>query len=261
MEMIERGCHPVVYLHIRGAAMKNEELALRLSGWIRDKIKSAGLRGAVFGLSGGVDSSVVAALSRRAVGDNTLGLIMPCHSDPQDEADAMSAAQALSVETKKVDLGPIYDSLIQAFIGDGAEPFSRLALGNLKARLRMLTLYFHANELGYMVIGSGNRSELAVGYFTKYGDGGVDILPLGNLVKKQVWELAAYLGVPQQIIDKPPSAGLWRGQTDEGELGCRYEELDRYLLGGKVPDDSRRLIEKLAASSRHKREMPPIPSF
>jgi NAD+ synthase len=241
--------------------MENEELAAKLSAWIKEKIKSAGLKGAVFGLSGGVDSSVVAALSRRAVGDNTLGLIMPCHSDPQDAADAMSAAVALSIKTKKVDLAPIYNGLIGVFTGEGAGPFSRLALGNLKARLRMLTLYFHANELGYMVVGSGNRSELAVGYFTKYGDGGVDILPLGNLVKKQVRVLAAYLGVPQQIIDKPPSAGLWHGQTDEGELGCRYEELDRHLLGGKVPDDTRRLIEKMAIASKHKRELPPIPDF
>ena len=98
----------------------------------------------------------------------------------------------------------------------------------------MLTLYYFANRLKYMVVGSGNRDELSIGYFTKYGDGGVDIQPLGNLLKGQVRELARFLGIPKQIIDKPPSAGLWEGQTDEGELGFSYEELDRYLASGEA---------------------------
>ena len=125
----------------------------------------------------------------------------------------------------------------------------------------MLTLYFHANRLGYMVIGSGNRSELAVGYFTKYGDGGVDILPLGNLVKRQVRELASCLGVPQAIIDKPPSAGLWHGQTDEAEMGCSYEELDNYITSGEASSETRLIIDKMAAASYHKLSLPPIPDF
>jgi NAD+ synthase len=190
-----------------------------------------------------------------------LGLIMPCHSDPRDEQDAIAIARKLSVPTKKIALGNVYDQLLKTMTNNRAGTASRLAQGNLKARLRMLTLYFHANELGYMVAGSGNRSELAVGYFTKYGDGGVDILPLGNLVKRQVRGLAAYLGIPQEIIDKPPSAGLWHGQTDEEELGCSYKELDKYLTGGIVADSIRKKIELLAAASNHKRQLPPVPDF
>jgi NAD+ synthase len=125
----------------------------------------------------------------------------------------------------------------------------------------MLTLYYFANQLKYMVVGAGNRSELAMGYFTKYGDGGVDILPLGNLVKEQVRELASFLGIPQQIIDKPPSAGLWQGQTDEAELGLSYEELDRYLVSGEVSNELRGKIKSMIAASDHKRLPPPIASF
>jgi len=109
-----------------------------------------------------------------------------------------------------------------------------------------------------MVAGSSNRSELSIGYFTKYGDGGVDIMPLGNLVKGQVRELASFLGIPQQIIDKPPSAGLWQGQTDEGELGLSYEELDRYLVTGEASNELRKKIESMIVASNHKRLPPPI---
>jgi NAD+ synthase len=136
-----------------------------------------------------------------------------------------------------------------------------LAQANIKARLRMITLYSYANQLGYMVVGSGNRSELVTGYFTKYGDGGVDILPLGNLVKAQVRELAAYLGVPECIITKPPSAGLWQGQTDESEMGLTYREIDEYLLNDKASDVVRRKLESMFAASEHKRKTPPLPDF
>ena len=122
----------------------------------------------------------------------------------------------------------------------------------------MLTLYYFANKRKYMVVGSSNRSELSVGYFTKYGDGGVDILPLGNLVKGQVRKLAGFLGIPQQIIDKPPSAGLWEGQTDEGELGLSYEELDRYLVTGEASNELREKIESMIVASNHKRLPPPV---
>ena len=125
----------------------------------------------------------------------------------------------------------------------------------------MLTLYHFANQLKYMVVGSSNGSELAVGYFTKYADGGVDIIPLGNLVKGQVRELAGFLGIPQEIINKPPSAGLWQGQTDENELGFRYEELDRYVVSGKVSDEVRRKIAPMIAAGDHKRFPPPLPNF
>ena len=125
----------------------------------------------------------------------------------------------------------------------------------------MLTLYLYANQLGYIVVGSSNRSELAVGYFTKHGDGSADILPLGNLVKGRVKELAEFLEIPQVIINKPPSAGLWVDQTDEDELGVTYNELDCYLVDGKVSEKTQTKIEKLIARSDHKRNPPPVPDF
>ena len=125
----------------------------------------------------------------------------------------------------------------------------------------MVTLYHFANQLRYLVIGSGNRSELAVGYFTKHGDSGVDILPLGNLVKAQVRDLAEYLGVPREIIDKPPSAGLWEGQTDEDDLGFTYDQLDSFLLTGETDADARQRIESMIAGSGHKTQTAPLPPF
>ena len=241
--------------------MNSEQLADKLVLWIRDRVSAASLKGVVVGMSGGIDSSVVAVLCHRALGRNTLGLLMPCHSNPQDEQHALAVAEKFSIPTKKIALNAAYDTLLETLTSNNTATASQVAQGNLKARLRMLTLYFHANQLKYMVAGSGNRSELAVGYFTKYGDGGVDILPLGKLVKRQVRELAIFLGIPQPIIDKPPSAGLWHGQTDEDELGYSYYELDQYLAGGRVTDSTKQKIELMAASSNHKRQLPPVPDF
>ena len=241
--------------------MNTQQLADRLVLWIRERVSTAGLKGTVFGISGGLDSSVVAVLCRHAFDKNTLGLLMPCHSSQQDEQHAMAVASKFSIPTQTIVLDDIYDSLLKILPLNEASATSQLAKGNLKARLRMLTLYFYANQLRYLVVGSGNKSELAVGYFTKHGDGSVDILPLGNLVKRQVKELAEFLEVPQAVINKQPSAGLWPGQTDEDELGLSYNELDDYLTGGKVPEKIRQKIEKLIASSDHKRKLPPVPDF
>jgi NAD+ synthase len=122
----------------------------------------------------------------------------------------------------------------------------------------MIALYNTANQLRYLVAGSSNRSELTIGYFTKYGDGGVDIMPLGNLVKSQIRGLARHLGIPPEIIAKPPSAGLWEGQTDEEEMGLTYEVLDNYILTGNAPEDLKKTLENRKAASFHKRETPPI---
>jgi NAD+ synthase len=135
-----------------------------------------------------------------------------------------------------------------------------LPIANLKPRLRMLTLYYFANKLNYLVVGTGNKSELTMGYFTKYGDGGVDILPLGDLLKTEINKLAAELGVPREIIDKPPSAGLWAGQTDEGEMGITYAELDKILSGEPkgILQEKIDLVKSREALSRHKRALPDI---
>jgi NAD+ synthase len=190
------------------------------------------------------------------------GMLMPCYSSQEDREHALATAGKFSIPTKIVVLDTVFDTLLKALPSDRVDPaVSRLAQANLKSRLRMLTLYYFANQLKYMVVGAGNRSELSVGYFTKYGDGGVDILPLGNLVKGQVRELASVLGIPQQIIDKPISAGLWQGQTDEAELGFTYEELDRYLVTGEVSDELEEKIKSMIAASDHKRLPPPAASF
>jgi NAD+ synthase len=144
---------------------------------------------------------------------------------------------------------------------DEVDPRARVPLANVKPRLRMATLYFIANTLNYLVAGTGNRSELSIGYFTKYGDGGVDMLPIGRLVKSEVRALASELGVPEPIIEKPPSAGLWAGQTDEGEMGFTYEDLERYLNEGSagVAAPIADTITRLARASEHKRSLPPMP--
>jgi NAD+ synthase len=241
--------------------MNREQLADKLVLWIRDKVLAAGLKGVVFGMSGGLDSSVVAVLCKRTFKENTLGLLMPCYSGHQDEQHALAVASQFSIQTRTIVLDATYDILMKSLPVDKASAPSQLVQANLKARLRMLTLYYFANQFSYLVAGSGNKSELSVGYFTKYGDGGVDILPLGNLVKGQVTELAEFLGIPQAIIDKPPSAGLWPGQTDEGELGLSYKQLDRYLTTGKAPDIIKKKIELMIAMGSHKRQPPLVPDF
>jgi NAD+ synthase len=242
--------------------METAELAAKLTAWIKGKIDTAGGKGAVFGLSGGVDSAVVAVLCIKAFPKNTLGLIMPCHSMPEDREHAELLAKQFAIPTQTVVLDGILDTywkILPDFHTD--ESLKRLAQANLKARLRMITLYYTANQLKYLVVGSGNRSELTVGYFTKHGDSGVDLLPLGNLVKKDVRELARFLKIPQAIINKAPSAGLWEGQTDEDEMGFTYEELDEYILTGKAPDDLKKRIEWMRATSAHKCTTPPVPDF
>lgn len=234
-------------------------LADHLSVWIHDQVTAGGGAGVVFGISGGVDSAVVAGLAARAFPDRALGVIMPCHSDPQDAADGREVARHFKLNFVTVDLTATYDHLAAALTA--ASPFlleHDVALGNIKPRLRMTTLYALANERGYFVVGSSNRSELTVGYFTKYGDGGVDLLPLGSLVKHEVWDLARSLGVPKRVVAKPPSAGLHPGQTDEADLGLTYKELDTYLISGLASERVRTRIEALRAGCAHKHALPPV---
>lgn len=243
--------------------------------WLRRARERAGADGFVVGLSGGVDSAVVARLCQMAAPGRVLCLLLPCHSNARDAEDAQLVAGRFGLPTITIALDAAYDALTAAAQAamqtlpagsspdgrDVAADRDRLALANVKPRLRMTALYFVANLFNYLVVGSGNRSELAVGYFTKHGDGGVDLLPLGRLVKREVRALARELGVPQSIIDKPPTAGLWPGQTDEGEMGVSYADLDAYLEHGPqavAPAVAMR-IERLARTSEHKRALPPIP--
>jgi NAD+ synthase len=233
------------------------QLAGKLVLWIGEQVAGAECRGVVFGMSGGLDSAVAAVLCQRAFPKDSLGVLMPCGSVPEDEEHAHLVASEFAIPTRVVVLDGVLNALLGVLPAEELG-LSQCAKANLKVRLRMLTLYYFANQLGYLVVGSSNRSELAVGYFTKYGDGGADILPLGNLVKGQVRELAQFLGVPQPVINKPPSAGLWPGQTDEDELGFSYEELDRYLVAGQASGEVKTKIEAMMAASAHKRRLPPL---
>jgi NAD+ synthase len=248
--------------------------AERIAGWMRRQLTSTGAHGFVVGLSGGVDSAVVARLAQLASRGNVLAAILPVHSDPNDERDAALIADHFSLATVRVDLADAYDAgtaaaqlaMQQAPPAVRRPPSSdpidgRRPLANLKPRLRMMLLYFLANQLGYLVAGTGNRSELSIGYFTKHGDGGCDLLPIGRLLKSQVRTLARELGVPASIVERTASAGLWIGQTDEEEMGFTYADLERYLEEGPqgVAPAMAMKIERLIRSSEHKRALPPMP--
>jgi NAD+ synthase len=236
------------------------KLSEEIAKWIKNKVNEARAEGVVIGLSGGVDSSVVACLAKEALGDKVLGLIMFCYNDPVDEDYAYLIADRLNIRTERVNLDSIYDEFLR-ILPSG----KKVSQANLKPRMRMITLYYFANNLNYLVAGTGNKSEIMVGYFTKYGDGGADILPIGGLLKTQVRELARELKIPEEIIKRVPSAGLWEGQTDEGELGLSYEDLDKAILAiesGETKNLSAGMMERvkeLMRKSAHKRS--PIPTF
>ena len=246
-----------------------------IANWMKQQVSAAGARGIAVGLSGGIDSAVVAGLAAQATRGSVIGVIMPCHSDPVDQAHATLTAERFGVPAVVVDLAPAYDLLVRDYRGaldalpgtfhvapaSEVDPKARMPLANVKPRLRMATLYFVANSLNYLVAGTGNRSELTIGYFTKYGDGGVDMLPIGRLLKSEVRAVARELDVPQAIIDKPPTAGLWAGQTDEGEMGFTYVDLEAYLTKGPdaVPSALAQTIQRLQRTSEHKRAVPPMP--
>jgi NAD+ synthase len=239
--------------------------------WLRDRAQDAGAHGFVVGLSGGIDSAVVARLCQMATPNRVLGVLLPCYSHVQDESDARLLAKTFGIPTATVDLGPVFDALTGELHGavkglpqsvHVADIKQQMPEANIKPRLRMTSLYFIANSLNYLVAGTGNRCELSIGYFTKYGDGGSDVLPIGNLLKSDVREMARQLGVPAPIIDKAPSAGLWIGQTDEAEMGFTYDMLEEYLIKGPdaVPADVAKRIAGLHAASAHKRKTAPIPT-
>lgn len=249
-----------------------------IAEWIAGRVTLAAAQGIVVGLSGGIDSAVVARLAQMAASGRTLGVIMPCHSDPQDEADARLVADHFGIATVRVDLEPAYDRLVRDLRGaldllpaeqavpppvDRDDIKARVPVANVKPRLRMAAMYFLANSLNYLVAGTGNRSELTIGYFTKYGDGGADVLPIGHLLKSEVRTLARELDVPGRVIEKPPSAGLWVGQTDEADMGFTYADLERYLTTGAeaVAPALALRIERLMRASDHKRSIAPIPSI
>ncbi|MDR3587485.1 MAG: NAD(+) synthase [Desulfosporosinus sp.] len=243
----------------------DEELTGRINqavNWLREKVTEANADGVVVGISGGVDSSVVAGLCQQAFPNNCIAVVMPSHSNPDDKEDALWVAEGFDLRPLEVDLGTVHTQISEQ-VKRGLENQGcklvgeKLSQGNLKARLRMSTLYAVANTLNYLVVGTDNAPESYTGYFTKYGDGGVDILPISSLTKTEVRAWARMLGLPVNIATRVPTAGLWPGQTDESEMGLTYDLLDRYLLGEEVAPEIQERIETLHRRSEHKRQLPP----
>jgi NAD+ synthase len=244
------------------------QLASRISEWIRERVEEAGAKGVVLGMSGGLDSSVAAVLCKKAFPDTTLGLILPCFSSKEDVEHAKMVANKFGIETKEIDISGIFrlflNTLEEREYDKDAKEEIDIAVANLKPRLRMICLYYFANKLNYLVVGTGNKSELFIGYFTKYGDGAADILPLGDLLKTEERKLAEELHIPEEIIKKVPSAGLWAGQTDKSEIGMGYDELDKIIIALESRDligcdlELVERVKQMMEASRHKRERIPI---
>jgi len=243
-----------------------EKIMEKIVEWIKERVKGANAEGVLVGLSGGIDSSCVAVLCKKAFPENTLGIIMPCISSPQDMEDAKLVAKKFDIPIKIIDLEESFKSLFNFLEKEeyNKEKHNNIPVANIKPRLRMTTLYYFANKFNCLVVGTDNKTESMLCYFTKYGDGGVDILPISDLYKKDVRKLARHLGISEEIITKKPSAGLWEGQTDEGEIGLTYEEIDEILerieIGKYLSDIEEGKVKKIKEFikiSKHKGEMPP----
>ena len=245
-----------------------ERVARTLENFIREEVYRAGFRRAVVGISGGIDSATTVTLCARALGpENVLAVRMPYRtSSPDTLEDAQAVIDMLGVQHETVEITPMVEPLFEM-----TPDMDRVRKGNVMARERMIILYDRSAAFGGLVVGTGNKTEYLLGYTTLYGDSACAIAPLADLYKRQVRQLAAYLGVPQRIIEKPPSAGLWVGQTDEGELGFTYDEADQilYLLfdahwtfEGIValgfPEALVRGVWDLARRNEYKRRLPTI---
>ena len=249
-----------------------EEVTTIVKDFIKTYVKNSGAKGIVLGLSGGVDSIVTALLCKESIGKNNVCcLFLPEETTPEIDK------KHFDLIVKKFDL--IYEKkhiseVVNSFSKTSIIKPDKFALANIKARARMILLFEYANMKNYLVCGTSNKSELLVGYYTKYGDGGVDIMPIGDIYKTQVWELAKFLKIPKEIISKPPSGGLWHDQTDEGELKIPYELLDKILVGLEKKIDINEIskileteksevlrIKNLRIKNQHKIRAPLIPKI
>ncbi len=239
--------------------------------FIQSKVQESGTEGIVLGLSGGIDSTLAAYLSCEALGkDKVFGIIMPSTTTPTDDKiHGIEIAQKLGIEYKEIAI----DSILNEFLSMTQLNENELAIGNLKARIRMAIIYYYANAKNYLVSGTGNKSEILIGYFTKFGDGACDIEPIGDLYKNDVYKLSQYIEVPQEILDKPPRAGLWSNQTDEDEIGMSYDLIDQILylntennMGDvdiaqklDISVDKINMIINKVVGSKHKSNVPECP--
>lgn len=238
-------------------SMENE--VNKIVKWLQEQVKQAQVDGLLVGVSGGLDSAVVANLIKRACPDNSLGVMMPIYTSDSNLYDARDVIEQASIDSLIVDLTDthhvMYDQIQNRLKEKGQfnKANDQLAGANLRARLRMSTLYTIATNYNYLVVGTDNAAEWYTGYFTKYGDGGVDILPIVDFTKTEVREIAAFLGVPEQVVTKKPSADLWENQTDEKEMGVAYDVIDAYLKGEEISAEDKATIERMHERSEHKR--------
>lgn len=233
----------------------SKELEKRVA-FIRYQLKTSGAKGVIFGNSGGKDSALVGILCKKAT-DNVLGVIMPCQSKrnfEEDTKDGMEVADKFNIKTVTVDLSDTKTELTSKI--SKVQSISAPAGANIAPRLRMTTLYAIGQSLGYLVAGTGNASEVKMGYYTKWGDGAHDFNPISDLTVTEIYEFLRFLDAPESIIKKAPSAGLFDGQTDEAEMGITYKEIDDYILYGKGDEKSIEKIEAAYKKNEHKRSMP-----
>lgn len=236
-----------------------------LTKWIRNKVEEAGASGALVGVSGGIDSAVVTNLIKRAFPEDSLGVLLPINKRVEDQKDALTAVEDAGIDYIGIELTDSYQTTYNSIQerlkekGDWNESKSQLGGANLQARLRMSTLYAVASNYNYLVVGTDNAPEDYTGYFTKYGDGGVDLVPLINMRKEEVREMAKALGITDSIIHKKPSAELWEGQSDEEELGLSYDTIDAYLRGEKIDPEDEKHLQELHRKTAHKRQIPAGP--
>lgn len=264
--LVMRGISVIVCLAINkmyeGVSIMQKKIDAIVT-WLTEQVEQTKVEGLIVGLSGGLDSAVVAHLMERACPGRALAVIMPIHSNPDDLVDAQAVVETSGIQSLTVDLTTTHDQMFQAIqrpvleSKQWDEDQTRIANANLRARLRMSTLYTLATNYRYLVVGTDNAAEWYTGYFTKYGDGGVDIQPIIDLRKEEVFAMAKALGVPTSIVEKQPSADLWVGQTDEVELGTTYTYIDQFLRGEEIPAKDSQIIDELHKRTAHKRKLPP----
>lgn len=226
--------------------------------FLKDYLKKSHASGYTLGLSGGIDSALCLALLLKAVKKNQIHVvIMPIESHPHDQRDAINLCNKFKIKYDVINLTSAYNKLLKDI--EIIHPLNKLAASNIKVRLRMTTLYAIAQRENSLVVGTDNLDERYVGYFTKFGDGACDVLPIAKLTKSEVYAASKLLGVTRTIINRPPSAGLFINQRDEVDLGVSYEVLDKYLMGKKVSPKDEARIKHLHKISEHKRKSIPEP--